>query len=250
MTIKTKQLFLGTGIVLVTASALIFNMSSSDNANNTPSTSSITPEEREYTEFEQRSVEIITNQKGEVISLEDDTDPSLIDYANMSVDALKELLFPGDDPAWKWAQVDMEGLEDEMPDNSYWSLAAPTQDEDLIEFRKENKTYWEKEWGQINSNNAPEEKIRAYYANQHKVSTDYVLFANRMLEKYRDVLPENDVSFQILARNLNLAKLEELPRKLARSIELREKHLQRREEWLADKETFEACSDESVDYVS
>ena len=240
MTITTKQLFLGTGFVLLTASVFMFNMSSSDNANNTPINYSNAPEEREYSEFEQRSIEIITNQEGEVITLEGDTDPSLIDYANMSVDALKELFFPSDDPAWKWAQVDMDGLEDEMPDNSYWTFAAPTQDEALIEFRKENKAYWEKEWGQINSNNAPEEKIRAYYANQYKVSTDYVLFSNRMLEKYRHVLPEQDVSFQILARNLNLAKLEELPRKLARSIELHEKHIQRREEWLADKETFEA----------
>jgi len=234
MTIKTKSLFLGTGVVLVTASVFFFNMNATEDV---VSAAPDIAETTQHTEFEQRSVEIIMDQNGEVVIPEEE---SLMDYASMSIDALKKILFPSDDPAWKWAQVDMDELRDEMPDNLYWELASPTQDEQLLEYRKETKAYWEKEWGQINSNNAPEEKIRAYYAHQHKVSTDYVLFSNRMLEKYHTVLPEKDVGFQKLARNLNLAKLEELPRKLARSLELREQHVKRREEWLADKETFEA----------
>jgi len=59
------------------------------------------------------------------------------------------------------------------------------------------------------------------------------------LNRHSKDLPERDVSFQQLARNLHLARLEELPKKLANALELRTKHEQRRTEWLADKEAFE-----------
>ena len=166
-------------------------------------------------------------------------DRPILDKIAHSMDSLKKMLFPEDDAAWAWAKVDIDGLQREMPDNLYWTLAAPTSDEWLLEHRKEVKAHWDKEYGQILSNKATEKQIRDYYAHQHQVSTDYVMFATQLLNRHIKDLPERDVSFQKLARNLHLARLEELPKKLSRAIELRKKHEERASAWLADKEGFE-----------
>jgi len=166
-------------------------------------------------------------------------DSTMLDNNALSMNSLKKMLFPEGDPAWAWAKVDIARLQREMPDNLYWELAAPTSDEWLLEHRKEVKAHWEKEYGQILSNKASEKQIRDYYAHQHKVSTDYVVFATQLLNRHSKDLPERDVSFQKLARNLHLARLEELPKKLSNAMALRIKQEERRAAWLADKEGFE-----------
>jgi len=166
-------------------------------------------------------------------------DSTMLDNNALSMDSLKKMLFPEGDPAWSWAKVDINRLQKEMPDNLYWELAAPTSDEWLLEHRKEIKTHWEKEYGKILSNKASEKQIRDYYTHQHKVSTDYIVFATQLLDRHSKDLPERDVSFQKLARNLHLARLEELPKKLSNAMDLRKKQEERRAAWLADKEAFE-----------
>lgn len=166
-------------------------------------------------------------------------DSTMLDNNALSMDSLKEMLFPKGDPAWAWAKVDIGQLQADMPDNLYWELAAPTSDEWLLEHRKEVKTYWDNEYGEILSHQASEKQIRDYYAHQHQVSTDYVLFATQLLNRHIKDLPERDVSFQKLARNLHLARLEELPKKLSNAMDQRNKQEERRAAWLADKEGFE-----------
>jgi len=166
-------------------------------------------------------------------------DSTMLDNNALSIDSLKKMLFPEGDPAWAWAKVDIDRLQTEMPDNLYWELAAPTSDEWLIEHRKEVKAHWDKEYGLILSNKASEKQIRDYYAHQHQVSTDYVIFATQLLNRHIKDLPERDVSFQKLARNLHLARLEELPKKLSNTMDQRKKQEERKAAWLADKEGFE-----------
>ncbi|MFT7372966.1 MAG: hypothetical protein ACI9T9_001660 [Oleiphilaceae bacterium] len=185
---------------------------------------------------------IIVNQQTVVTSnkaTKSSADSTMLDNNALSIDSLKKMLFPEGDPAWAWAKVDIDRLQSEMPDNLYWELAAPTADEWLIEHRKETKAYWDEAYGQILSNNASEQQIRDYYSHQHQVSTDYIVFATQLLNRHINDLPERDVSFQKLARNLHLARLEELPKKLTNAMERRKAQEARRAAWLADKTSFE-----------
>jgi len=159
---------------------------------------------------------------------------------NTPTTSLLDDLFPKSDSAWAWAKVDLDSLEQEMPDNLYWALGAPTTDAALLEQRKESKAYWDKEYGKVLSNTATEKEIRAYYAQKNAVSTDYIKFSTLLLDRYSTVLPDEAYGLQTLARNLHLAQLEEIPRKLAIALELQKSHEKRRNDWLADKEAFEA----------
>ena len=235
---QIKNKYMGNAIIL-SSSILAISTVLILNADKAPVPPQILPaqttpniEREPQTDAENTTLEVAKNKQ----STDDST---MLDTNSLSIDSLKKMLFPEGDPAWAWAKVDIERLQSEMPDNLYWTLAAPTSDEWLIAHRKETKAYWEAEYGQILSNKASEKQIRDYYAHQHKVSTDYVIFATQLLNRHIKDLPERDVSFQKLARNLHLARLEELPKKLNNAIELRQKFQARRAEWLADKAAYE-----------
>lgn len=144
-----------------------------------------------------------------------------------------------DDAAAAWAQVDLEALRAQMPNNLYWQLAAPTQDASVLAQRKEITSYWEAQFAKINANLASEVEIRAYFDHRQRRSEDYVEFATVLLNQYGDVLPEQARHFQVFARNLNLVQLQELPKKLTQALENRKRFLAKREAWLKDKTAFE-----------
>jgi len=148
--------------------------------------------------------------------------------------------FNSGDPAVAWAKVDLEALKADMPNNLYWVLAAPTKDEQVLAERREIKEYWDKQRAQINANRASEKQIRDYFQHREQVTTDYIEFATSLLNRYHDVLPEEAYSFQVFARNLNLVLLQELPKKLNNALESRKKFIAQREEWLQDKQAYEA----------
>ncbi|TNC80402.1 MAG: hypothetical protein C9356_14180 [Oleiphilus sp.] len=145
-----------------------------------------------------------------------------------------------DDRALAWAKVDLQAIRDEIPNNSYWELAAPTQDEALKQHRKEVKEYWRARENKISANLATEEEIREYFARQDKISNDYVEFSTILLNKHGSDLPETDYGMQNLGRKLHLARLQDIPGQLARALENRENFLSRKSEWLADKDAYEA----------
>ncbi len=151
-----------------------------------------------------------------------------------------EQSFSESDHAFAWAKVDLGALRNEMPDNLYWVLAAPTSDEVVREQRKELKEYWQQQYAKVLSNTATETEIRAYFEHRHQVSSDYIKFATSLLNRHSTDLPERDYHFQVLARNLHLAQLEELPKKLQNALENKARFEQRRNEWLADKSAYEA----------
>ncbi len=139
-----------------------------------------------------------------------------------------------------WSKVDMDSLKADMPNNLYWVLAAPTKDEVVLAERKEIKAYWDAQYAKINSNQASEDEIRAYFKHREQVATDYVEFATSLLNRYGNVLPEEAYSFQVFARNLNVVVLQELPKKLNNALESRKRFIEERESWLADKAAYEA----------
>lgn len=157
----------------------------------------------------------------------------------MNDDALPPGFSPGDDAA-SWAKVDLDALQAQMPDNLYWTLAAPTQDAAVLAQRKELKEYWEDQYAKINANLASEEEIRAYFEYREQKATDYVEFATALLHQYGDELSEQAHHFQVFARNLNVVQLQELPRKLTHALENRKRFIAKREAWLKDKTAYEA----------
>lgn len=151
----------------------------------------------------------------------------------------------GDDPlaaldasAAAWAKVDMEAVRAAMPGNLYWTMSMPTRDAAVLAEREEIRERWNREYGKVLSNTATEREVRDYYAHRQRLSADYVEFTSHLLERYGDVLPERDVGLLELARELHLARLEEIPRNLADALERREAHARVREAWLAEQALF------------
>lgn len=148
--------------------------------------------------------------------------------------------FDANDVAAAWAKVDLEALRNSMPNNLYWVLAAPTSDAAVLAERKEIKQYWEAQYKLINANHADEATIRAYFEHKTHMANDYVEFATALLNRYGADMPEEGRHLQTFARNLNLVQLQELPKKLQNALDSRKAFLERRENWLADKEAYEA----------
>ena len=147
-------------------------------------------------------------------------------------------LFPADDPAWAWARVDLDALREEIPDNLAFALAVPTTDSAVLAEREETRARWKREYGRIVSYRATENEVRDYYAERQRVSSDYVVFTDILIERYGDVLPEQDLGLLQLAQTLHRARLEEMPRRLAEALERREAHELVRAAWRADEAAF------------
>ncbi len=141
--------------------------------------------------------------------------------------------------AFRWAQVDLDAVRAAMPDNAFWTLGAPTNDPAVLEERAEREARMNDAWGQVLSGNASAADIQAYYAERHRVSSDYVEFADHLLAHYRDVLPESDVGLLEFSSQMHRARLQQMPRKLMEALERKEKQDQLREAWLADEAAFE-----------
>ena len=149
------------------------------------------------------------------------------------------------DPAVAWSKVDLAAVRAAMPNNLYWKLSMPTTDAALLREREEIRADWNRQYGKVLSNTATEQEVRDYYAHRLRLSADSVEFATYLLDHYRDVLPERDVRLLELARELHLARLEELPRNLSDALERREAHEKARQAWLADQERFEGAGEPS-----
>ncbi len=155
-------------------------------------------------------------------------------------DSLFSSLFPTDDPAWAWSRVDLDALREAMPDNTFWRLAAPTDDPAVLEARRAHKERLNRDLGKVMSNTGTEAEVRGYYEERERISSDYVSFMTHLLEAYGDVLPERDRGFVALARDMHRARLEEIPRHLREALDRRNAHAAAREAWLAEEALFEA----------
>ena len=148
---------------------------------------------------------------------------------------------PDDDAmAAAWAAVDMDEIRKAMPDNLYWKLSTPTKDPQVIEERAAERARWNVQYGKVLSGTASEEEVRAFYDFRAQLSGDYVEFATYLVDHYGGVLPERDAGMLKLARRLNQARLEEIPRKIEEAFERKRAQDAAREAWLADQAVFGA----------
>ena len=144
----------------------------------------------------------------------------------------------GDAIAAGWANVDLAEVRRALPDNAYWQMGAPTQDEAEIERRARERDRWNVEYGKVLSGTGTEEEIRAYYDQRARVSGDYVEFTTYLLDHYGDVLHPRDVQLLKLARQLHLARLEEIPRGLETALQRKAEQDEARARWQAEERAF------------
>jgi len=149
----------------------------------------------------------------------------------------------GEDIPQGWAAVDLDEVRKAMPDNLYWKLSAPTKDAEILKWREEERNRWNVEYGKVLSGTASEKEIRDYYDQRGQLSGDYVEFATYLVDHYGDKLPERDVNMLKLARKLNQARLEEIPRKIEEALARKQKQDEARAAWLADQKAFGSAPD-------
>jgi antitoxin (DNA-binding transcriptional repressor) of toxin-antitoxin stability system len=148
-------------------------------------------------------------------------------------------LSPLGDTAEAWAQVDFDEIRKAMPDNLYWKMAFPTKDPDLIKEREERRAQWNVEYGKVLSNTATDQEIDAYYGEQQKLSNDYLEFLVYLGTHYGNIVPKGEIGMLKLAGELHLARLEEIPRKIAEAKERHAAHEAARRAWLEEQKAFE-----------
>jgi hypothetical protein len=108
--------------------------------------------------------------------------------------------------------VDLDQLRRRLPDNLYWTLGAPTQDEAVLSKRREHDRQSNELYGKVLSTTATEEEIRRYYEDRRRVSEDYMEFAARVLADYGSQLPEEQRGMYELSIELHRARLAQIPR--------------------------------------
>lgn len=160
--------------------------------------------------------------------------------ASASLSELVEAAFPEDDPAWAWDKVDMEALQLQLPDNLYWDMAIPTDDELVLEQRQEIRKYWDKQYGKVVASSASELEINNYYDYQQRLSSDYVAFADALLKGYGSQLPARDVQLMTLVKSMHGTRLNEYPPEREQALQRSVQREQERLKWLADKDAYEA----------
>ena len=108
--------------------------------------------------------------------------------------------------------VKLDELRRRIPDNLYWTLGAPTEDEKVLRQREERASQSNVLYGKVLATEATEQEIRQYYADRQRVSQDYIEFAELALAQYRDQLPPDQISLYELSIKLNRARLDQIPR--------------------------------------
>jgi hypothetical protein len=108
--------------------------------------------------------------------------------------------------------VNLEELRRRLPENLYWTLGAPTDDQAVLRQRAERARQTNELYGKVLSTTASEEEIGRYYAERRRVSEDYIQFSELVLAEYRDRLPDEQIGLYELSIKLHRARLAEIPR--------------------------------------
>lgn len=145
-----------------------------------------------------------------------------------------------DEKADAWAKVDLEAVREIIPNNLFWTMSAPTDDETVLAAREAKREELKMIETKMMARHATEQEIRDYYSYQTKLSEDYVMAVTEIINRYGHVIPDEDYSGPTLARTLHMSKLQEMPSKLTQALEQRQQFLAEKSEWMADKDAYRA----------
>lgn len=149
-------------------------------------------------------------------------------------------LNPTLDTASAWARIDFDEIRRALPDSMYWKMAFPTKDPGLIAERQRIRDEWSAASAKIQSNTATDEEIDAYYAAQQQLSNDYLEFLVYLGDHYGNDVPRSEMGALKLAGQMHLAKLEEMPRRIAEAKERHAAHEAARQAWLEQQKQFDS----------
>ena len=141
-------------------------------------------------------------------------------------------------PHGTWEALDLEEVRKAMPDNTYWKLAAPTKDPELLKWRDEERARWNVEYGKVLSNTATAEEIDTYFAERKRVSDDYLEFVVYVITNYGNAIPREGLNLLKLAGEMHAMRLEEMPRQMAEAHARAEAHDAARRAWLEEQKAF------------
>ena len=114
--------------------------------------------------------------------------------------------------------LDLEDLRARLPDNRYWELGAPTSDPAIARARAERAQRDNALFGRTQTGEATEPEIRAYYAEQRRVSQDYLQLSLLVLSEKSAQLPERDRGLFELSVQLHRARLTQIERDLSDAL--------------------------------
>lgn len=148
------------------------------------------------------------------------------------------------DPEWMGPRidppspsVDLAALQRALPDNSYWAMGAPTDDERVLEARAEARREKNRRWGRIQAGEASGEEIHDFFEAQRRLHQDYLDLCARILTDSGDQLPERDRGLYELGARMHRDRLAELPRLEAEAVERKRVQDERRRAWEAAGKT-------------
>lgn len=119
--------------------------------------------------------------------------------------------------------VDLDDLRARIPNNLYWQLGVPTDDPEVAKMRAARAERNNTIFGRTQSGEASEAEIRAYYAEQRRMSEDYLELSLLVLSEKRDQLPERDRGMFELSVQLHRARIAQSERDLADALARRRK---------------------------
>jgi hypothetical protein len=114
--------------------------------------------------------------------------------------------------------VDLEALRARLPDNRYWELGAPTSDPEVARARAERARAANALFGRTQTGEATRQEIRAYYAEQRRISQDYLKLSLLVLAERGSELPQRDRGMFELSVQLHTARLKQIDRDLADAL--------------------------------
>jgi len=114
--------------------------------------------------------------------------------------------------------VDLEDLRARLPNNRYWELGTPTSDPAVAKARAERAKRDNALFGRTQTGEASEPEIRAYYAEQRRISEDYLQLSLLVLAEKSAQLPERDRGLFELSVQLHRARLTQVERDLTDAL--------------------------------
>ena len=130
-------------------------------------------------------------------------------------------------------------LELALPNNSYWLLAAPTEDGALLESRIDGENEREKRAGLIQAGLASETDIVNHFEFLRQTSEDFIVFSEFVINHYANHLPEHAIQMHKLSIKLHRSRLADMTDQKAQAFSVLERNLQRKQAWLEDPVAFE-----------
>lgn len=137
-----------------------------------------------------------------------------------------------------WGDIDLREARAAMPDNLYWSMAAPTKDEEILKAREQEKERRDQQYGRVLSGDASEDEVKDYYDWRRRVSSDFLEFADFMSRSYADGSNEELKGMLALAVKLHTARLAQIDSDLAAALARAQEHARIREEWQREQAEF------------